>query len=162
MSSKSSEAILFPALRSSTRATFVRSNRRNVDLFRATSPLIRFRSKLVRSRLMMHQRVEVVRAKVMGWRWARQRAVLWSHRWRLTDVPFRQFGAPGRRMTRRWVDSGRRRDDRRWLRRLRVPGHRQATPAAAALFTLALVAPSQLTLAKGHAVHLESRGGASR
>lgn len=116
--------------------------------------------ELVGSRLVMHQRVEVVRAKMMGWRWARQRTVLRTDRWRLTDVPLGQLWPSGRRMTRRWVGRGGRRDDRRRLRRLGVPGHGQATPAAAALFTLAFIAPSYLSLAQGHTVHLEPRGGA--
>lgn len=108
----------------------------------------------------MHQRVEVVRAEVMGRRWTRQGAVLGTDRWRLTDVPLRQLWAPSRRMARWWVGRGRRRDDRRRLRRLGMPGYGQATPAAAALFTLTLVASSYLALAKGHAVHLEPGGGA--
>lgn len=116
--------------------------------------------ELVSGRLVMHQRVEVVRTEVMGRRWARQRAVLGTDRWRLTDVPLRQLWAPGRRMARRWVGRGRCRDDRGRLRRLGVPGHGQATPAAAALFTLALVTPSYLALTQGHTVHLESGGGA--
>lgn len=125
------------------------------SICRIVRRLVNSRRELVGSRLVMHQRVEMVRAKVMGWRRSWQRTVLRTNGWRLTDVPFRQFRASGRRMTRRWVGRGGCRDNRRRLRRLGVPGHGQATPAAAALFTLALVAPSYLALAQGHAVHLE-------
>lgn len=129
---------------------------RRVDLVRRTAPWsVAVGQELVGSRLVMHQRVEVVRAKVMGRRRSWQRAVLRAYRRRLTDVPFRQLWPSGRRMTRRWVGRGGCRDNWRRLRRLRVPGHGQATPAAAALFTLALVAPSYLAFAQGHAVHLE-------
>lgn len=155
---RSNSAILI-ALRGPT-WTNVYPRRGSVDLVRATGHLVRSRQELVGSRLVMHQRVEVVRAKVMGRRWTRQRAVLRTHSWWLTDVPLRQLWASGRRMTRRRIGRGRCRDDRRRLRRLGVSGHGQATPAAGALFTLAFIAPSYFAFAQGHAVHLEARGGA--
>ena len=144
-----------PRVRGLTAAPIVIGGRR-VDLVRRTAPWsVAVGQELVGSRLVMHQRVEVVRAKVMGRRRSWQRTVLRAYRRRLTDVPFRQLWPSGRRMTRRWVGRGGCRDNWRRLRRLRVPGHGQATPAAAALFTLALVAPSYLAFAQGHAVHLE-------